>query len=48
MRLVFNRCHGENPMSLGDVDWTEPCGFVGLEFLINSLRMPPELDAPRS
>src|SRR6266446_802392 len=37
MRLVFNRCHGENPKSRGAADGREPCEFVELEFFINEL-----------
>src|SRR5260370_37508229 len=37
MRLVFNRCHGENPKSRGAADWREPCEFVELELFINEL-----------
>src|SRR5260370_25697204 len=32
MRLVFNRCHGENPRSCGAAEWEE---WIKLEFFIN-------------
>src|SRR6266478_9796381 len=35
MRLLFNRCQGENPISCGAPEWGEPCEFVELEFIIN-------------
>src|SRR2546426_661457 len=35
MRLVFNRCHGENPVSCGAEEWGESCVFVELESFIN-------------
>src|SRR5882724_221570 len=35
MRLVFNRCHGENHLSCGAVERGEACEFVVLEFFIN-------------
>src|SRR5260370_25687499 len=34
MRLVFKRCHGENPKSRGVADGRESCEFVELEFFI--------------
>src|SRR6266478_4956924 len=34
MRLVFNRCHGENPMSCGALELEEPCEFDESEFSI--------------
>src|SRR5882762_1711540 len=34
MRLVFNRCHGENPTSFAAAEWGESCEFVELEFFI--------------
>ena len=37
MRLLFNRCQGENPISFGAAEWEESCGFVKLEFFINEL-----------
>src|SRR2546423_1913619 len=30
MRLVFNRCHGEKPMSRGAAAWEESCELVEL------------------
>src|SRR6266404_1482262 len=35
MRLLFNRCHGENPLSCGAAEGGELCEFVELEFFIN-------------
>src|ERR687888_300488 len=35
MRLLFNRCHGENPLSCGASEWGEPCEFVESECVIN-------------
>src|SRR6266576_5243609 len=37
MRLLFNRCHGENPISCGAAEWGELSEFVELEFFINEL-----------
>src|SRR6266853_6574840 len=33
MRLVFNRCHGENPC--GPAEWGEPCEFVEFRSFTN-------------
>src|SRR6266404_7410001 len=35
MRLVFNRCHGEKPVSRGAAEWEESCELIELEFFIN-------------
>src|SRR5690242_12892635 len=35
MRLLFNRCHGENPISPAPAESGEPCEFVELEFFID-------------
>src|SRR5690242_3481391 len=35
MRLLFNRCHGENPKSPAPAESGEPCEFVELEFFID-------------
>src|SRR2546427_7047404 len=35
MRLLFNRCHGENPISCGAVEGEECCELIELEFFIN-------------
>src|SRR6266567_7199551 len=35
MRLLFNRCHGENPKSRGAAEWEESCELIELEFFIN-------------
>jgi hypothetical protein len=37
MRLLFNRFHGENPVSSGAGELEELCEFVELEFFINEL-----------
>src|SRR6266704_5967085 len=35
MRLLFRRCHGENPISRGAAEWEESCELIELEFFIN-------------
>src|SRR5882724_3033673 len=37
MRLLFNRCHGEKPISWGATEEDESCEFVEWEFFINGL-----------
>src|SRR5436190_1473590 len=38
MRLLFNRCHGENPISGAVAEGSDPCESVELEFLISEPR----------
>src|SRR5438552_3526092 len=40
MRLLFNRCHGENPKSCATAEWGGLCEFVAVEFFINELNEP--------
>src|SRR5664279_3672227 len=35
MRLLFNRCHGENPIFCSVAESGAGCGFEELEFFIN-------------
>src|SRR6266487_3437906 len=37
MRVLFNRCHGENPISCGAEESGELCEFVEVEFFIMKL-----------
>jgi hypothetical protein len=39
MRLLFNRCHGENPRTCGAAESGAPCEFVELEFFISELKL---------
>ena len=40
MRLLFNRCHGENPISCREADLEGPCEFGVSEFFISeSIKM---------